>query len=122
MRFIPRSLHAVLDYSVGLFLATTPWTFGFPRGAATIIPIVLGLGAVLYSLLTDYEGGLIRLLPFRIHLLIDAVSAAVFLVSPFLLHMGDRVLPPFIAFGLFELCAVLFTDPNARGPVPTFHD
>lgn len=68
MRMIPRNIHGMLDYIVGAALITAPWLFGFAdNGPATYVPVALGIGALLYSLLTNYELGLVKALPFRVH-------------------------------------------------------
>jgi hypothetical protein len=56
MRFIPTKFHAPLDYIVGVALIAAPCIFQFSHNtAATVVPIVLGIGLIAYSLLTDYE-------------------------------------------------------------------
>ena len=118
MRFIPRTFHGFLDYTVGLFVAALPRLFGFPPGLSRTIPLVLGLGALVYSILTDYELGLIRVIPFRIHLLIDLFSGLVFLAAPLLFQLPTNVSGPYLAVGLFEISAALLTNPRVRGPLP----
>ena len=55
MRFIPTRFHAPLDYIVGVALIAAPWIFQFSsHTAATVVPIVLGIGLILYSLFTNY--------------------------------------------------------------------
>lgn len=69
MRFIPTGVHAVLDYLVGALLIASPWLFGFAAGGAeTWVPVVLGTTALVMSVLTDYELGLIRTIPMPTHL------------------------------------------------------
>jgi hypothetical protein len=47
MRFIPTHVHAPLDYIVGVVLIASPWIFQFSEHtAATVIPIVLGIGLI----------------------------------------------------------------------------
>jgi hypothetical protein len=66
MRFIPTKVHGVLDYLVGIILIAAPWIFGFDRGGMeTWIPVILGVGALVYSVMTDYEMGLTRTLSMR---------------------------------------------------------
>ena len=72
MKTIPLTSAACSDYPVGLLLAASPWMFGFAdRGPATTIAVVLGLGALVYSLLTAYELGVAKIISFRVHLAID---------------------------------------------------
>jgi hypothetical protein len=66
MKIIPRKIHGFLDYLVGIVLIAVPWLFGFADdGPATYIPVALGAGALVYSIVTNYEWGLVRLIPFH---------------------------------------------------------
>lgn len=110
MNVIPTRVHGVLDYVVGAILACSPWIFGFSdHRTATLVPVALGLGAIAYSLVTDYELGLVRLLPMNAHLTIDLLSAAFLLASPWLLGFHHRTAYPHITFGVLELGVVALT-------------
>ena len=64
MRFIPAKFHAPLDYVVGAALIAAPWIFQFSEHtAATVVPTVLGIGLIGYSLITDYELGVWKIAP-----------------------------------------------------------
>src|SRR4051812_22747100 len=63
MRVIPTRIHGIMDYLMGALLIVAPWLFGMGRGPAMWIPIMLGAGALSYSLLTDYELGVVRTIP-----------------------------------------------------------
>jgi hypothetical protein len=63
MRFIPTRIHGMMDYAMGLLLIAAPWLFGFARGGAeTWIPVLLGVGALLYSMMANYELGVARVI------------------------------------------------------------
>jgi hypothetical protein len=104
MRFIPTKLHAPLDYIVGVALIAAPWIFQFSEHtAATVIPIVLGIGLIAYSLFTDYELGVWRLFPMAVHNLIDIAAGAVLAASPWILGFADEtanVWVPHLVVGL----------------------
>ena len=85
MRFIPTRFHAPLDYIVGAALIASPWIFQFSEHtAATVIPVVLGVGLIVYSLVTDYELGLWKLIPMGGHNLFDIVAGAFLAASPWI--------------------------------------
>ena len=114
MRFIPMRIHGILDYSVGLLLAAAPWLFGFAQGGAeTWLPVVLGIGAIAYSLFTDYEFGAIRKISMPTHLMLDGISGALLAVSPWVFAFADRVWVPHLIFGLFEVTVAVTTRTTA---------
>src|SRR4051794_9770692 len=58
MRLIPSRYHAPLDYIVVIVLIAAPWIFQFSDiDAATAVSIVLGVGLIVYSLVTNYALG-----------------------------------------------------------------
>ena len=110
MRWIPTRMHGVLDYLWGALLLAAPWLLGFARGGAeTWTAVVLASGAIVYSLLTDYELGVARVLSMRGHLLLDLLGGLFLAVSPWLFGFADRVWLPHVAFGLFSITASLMT-------------
>lgn len=110
MRFIPTRIHGILDYLMGLLLIAAPWLFGFARGGAeTWIPVILGVGALAYSLMTNYELSLVRLIPVPTHLLLDGLSGAFLAVSPWLFGFAEWVWGPHLVLGLIEIGAALTT-------------
>ena len=111
MRVIPTRIHGIVDYLMGGLLLVAPWLFGFADagGAARWIPIGLGVGVILYSLVTRYELGLVGLLPMDVHLGLDAGGGLLLAVSPWLFGFADRTWVPHVAFGLLEVGAALLT-------------
>ncbi|RZJ82721.1 MAG: hypothetical protein EOO20_24095, partial [Chryseobacterium sp.] len=102
--------HALLDYLVGILLIAAPWLLGFADStAATVIPIVLGASTLVYSLFTNYEYGIVRVLPYKIHLTIDFIAGLLLLVSPWLFGFSDRIYLPHVILGAFEIVAVLLS-------------
>src|SRR3712207_8270403 len=75
LRFISTRTHGVLDYVVGALLIVVPYILGFADGtAAQWVPQVLGLVAIGGALMTDYELGVMRVIPMPVHLGIDVAS------------------------------------------------
>ncbi len=73
---IPRPLHAVLDYLWGIALFFAPEILGLDRdGPANVYCKARGGSMVLTSLMTRYELGLVKLIPYNMHLLLDFISA-----------------------------------------------
>jgi uncharacterized membrane protein HdeD (DUF308 family) len=113
MRFIPTKFHAPLDYIVGVALIAAPWIFQFSEHtAATVIPIVLGIGLIAYSLITDYELGVWKVAPMAVHNLIDIVAGAFLALSPFIFGFSDEtanVWLPHVVVGLAAIFLGLTT-------------
>lgn len=112
---IPTRVHGVLDYLVGtmLILAGAAWLGA--NNAAGAVPLVLGAATILYSLVTAYELGAIRVLPMRAHLALDLISGIFLALSPWILGFTDRVWAPHLLAGLLEILVVSL---SAHAPVP----
>ncbi|MDX6504891.1 MAG: hypothetical protein QOE29_2016 [Gaiellaceae bacterium] len=113
MRFIPTRFHAPLDYIVGVALIAAPWVFGFSEHtAATVVPIVLGSGLILYSLFTNYELGVWKVAPMAVHNLIDIAAGTVLAASPWIFGFADEsagVWAPHLVVGLAAIFLGLTT-------------
>jgi len=116
MRFIPTRVHGILDYTVSALLAISPWLFQFNRGRAeTWVPVVLGAGAILYSLFTDYEWGVSRRIPMPVHLMIDLFSGIFLALSPWIFGFASYVYLPHLIFGILEIGVSLMTSRQPHG-------
>lgn len=123
IRFVPTGVHAYFDYIGGIVLLAAPFIFGFfsVGGAAVIIPMVLGVGLIVYSLLTRYELGIpgLKFIPMPLHLIFDFVAAAFLALSPFLFGFVNKTpnvwLPHLIAgVGVIVLVLVSQTHPQPK--------
>ena len=113
-------MHGIFDYIGGIALIASPFIFGFYSmgGIAVILPIVLGAGLILYSLLTDYERGIpgLKFIPMPVHLILDFVAAAFLVAAPFLLgfaSLGLNVWLPFVVAGVGVIILVLVSQTHA---------
>lgn len=113
MKIISSRTHGILDYVVGVLLILAPTLFNFRTGGpAQWIPIILGVATIAYSLLTRYELGALKVIPFKTHLAIDGVSGAFLAVSPWLFGFADIVWVPHVLVGLLEIGASMMTRPH----------
>jgi hypothetical protein len=114
-KFIPTKVHGALDYIVGIALILAPWLFAFSDrgGAAVAIPVVLGIGLIVYSVFTKYEWGLIKVLSMPYHLIIDLLAAALLAFSPFIFGFYDEnamnVWLPHVVVGIAVILVVIFS-------------
>ncbi len=116
MRFISTRTHGILDFVVPLGLLAAPKLLGFDDNEkARRIPRRMALTHVMYSVFTDYETGLVRKLPMRAHLALDAGSAVFLAASPWLLGFASQVAAPHVTAGLMELGIAMTTETEPSG-------
>lgn len=121
IRFVPTGLHGIFDYIGGIVLIAAPFIFGFfsVGGIAVILPMVLGVGLILYSLLTNYERGIpaLKFIPMPVHLLLDFVASALLAASPFLFgfwHQTPNVWLPHLIAGIGVILLVLVSQTQVQ--------
>jgi hypothetical protein len=107
MRFIPTKLHAPLDYIVGAALIAAPWIFQFSEHtAATVVPIVLGIGLIAYSLFTNYALGAWKVAPMAVHNLIDIAAGGLLAALPWIFGFADETVSVWMPHLVVGLAAV----------------
>ena len=112
---IPTRVHGIIDYIVGVLLILVPFILGFADGtAAQWVPIILGLGALFYSLLTRYELGVAKVIPMPVHLGLDIASGLLLAASPWLFGFADRVWLPHLVVGIAEIVIAALTQRHPR--------
>lgn len=109
-------IHGYLDYMMGLLLIISPWIFDLPEGAASTLPIVLGAGTIIYSLMTDYELGLLKVLSMKAHLGIDLMAGILLVAAPWIFGFAEEVIWPFVILGVIEIGASLMTEKQPSYP------
>jgi hypothetical protein len=120
MRFIPTKVHGVLDYGSVLLCLILPRALNLSERTITLLTIV-GLTALVYTILTRFELGVVRVLPTKIHLLLDFLSGALLCAAPFLIvpNASQTEKTILIVLGLFEIGAALMT--RTRSPLEETH-
>ena len=123
MPFPPRpvdsTLHGVVDYTAGATLLTVlPKAAGIAGTRSARQIRTAGAFHAAYSTITDYPLGVVKLLPFRAHLALDALGALALAATPFVTgqyKQGRKAWVPHVAVCLFELSSLAITDPTGRG-------
>ena len=89
-RFVTKSMHAVLDYPVAIVLMTAPFLLGLGNShpLALWLSVGTGIAAFILTVLTDHQLGVIRVLPYSVHLAVDFLVGVVFLSAPIVLGFG----------------------------------
>lgn len=87
IRFITKQIHAYLDYPVALALIAFPFALGLGsvNELAFWLSLVVGIAAFILTVLTDHHLGVIRVLPYSFHLLVDGLVGVTFLSAPWVL-------------------------------------
>jgi hypothetical protein len=118
-RPVDSTLHGVTDYTVGTTLMTA-----FPRLAGVegtpAARQIRTAGAIHagYSTMTDYPLGIVKAIPYKAHLALDAIGAVALAATPFVTGQwkkGRSQWVPHVALALFEFASLAMTDPTGRG-------
>jgi len=111
-----RKLHAYIDYPVALGLIILPFILGLGSSnpMAFGISVVTGLAVLATTALTEHETGLFKLLPYSLHLAVDAVVGAVFVATPFVLGLTGLDAAYFWAIGAAVLVVVSLHSPAQK--------
>jgi hypothetical protein len=118
-RPIDSTLHGATDYTAGTLLMTAfPRLAGIQGTPAARQIRTAGAIHAGYSTITDYPLGILKLLPYRAHLAIDALGALALAATPFVTGQwkrGRRHWAPHVGLCAFELMALAMSDPTQKG-------
>ena len=108
LRFVTKTIHAYLDYPVALTLMAAPFILGLGASSpfALWLSVATGVAALGLTLLTDHETGVLRVLPYSFHLLVDGLVGIVFAVAPLLFGFKGIDAAYYYAFGATVLVVV----------------
>jgi len=123
-RFVTKDLHALIDYPVALLLMTAPLLLGLGEShpAAKWLGIGTGVAALILTIFTDHKLGLIRVLPYPLHVAVDGLVGLTFLVAPFVFGFSGIDAWFYWANGLAVVAVVGLSQPaTARSSVAQVH-
>jgi hypothetical protein len=108
-RPISTKAHGFIDYMTAGLLVTLPRAMGWSRQVTHLLDAA-ACTTVTYSLLTRYELGLVKALPMKAHLAIDAVQGGAMIgAAAFLEDEDPEVRATLAALGTFELGVTLLS-------------
>lgn len=86
MRFITKLIHAYLDYPVALALLILPLLLdlGHSNPIAFYLSITVVAAALILTILTNHQTGVLKVIPYKVHLIVDFAVAIVFILAPFI--------------------------------------
>ena len=118
-RPVDATLHGVVDYTAGATLTTVLPKLAGVQGTRSATQIrTAGAFHAGYSTLTDYPLGVVKLIPFKVHLVLDALGALALAATPFVTGQykrGRKHWVPHVALCAFELSSLVMTDPTGKG-------
>lgn len=115
MQTIEAKTHACIDYSVGIILIAAAYLLNFQaEKLPNTVLYAVGIGSLLYSVLTNYELGLLKIIPINIHFMLDTISGMFLATSPWLLGFSELVFLPHLLLGIITIGAAIITSTKPK--------
>ena len=114
MKFLNSTFHGLGDYAAAAVLIIAPFVLnvGAESEVAHWVSVAGGAGLIIYSLLTDYAFSAAKVIPFKMHLVLDAIAGIVFVALPFVLGLDGIVRLYLIVMGVGVLLVVAVSQPG----------
>ena len=114
MRFVSKTIHAWLDYPVALALVALPFLLGLGSShpLALVIAPIVGVAAFVLTVFTDHHLGLLRVLPYRLHLAVDLAVGLLFLALPLALGFAGLDAAFYLANGAAVVIVIALSKPE----------
>ena len=115
-RFVTKTIHAYLDYPVAVGLIAMPFLFGLgaENALAFWLSVATGIAAFALTVLTDHHLGVIRVLPYSLHLAVDGLVGVAFVAAPLVLGFVGLDFWYYTVLGLTVLAVVGLHQPEDR--------
>src|SRR5579884_1173978 len=119
MKTISTYTHGLLDYIAGIILILAPNLFGFEdlNGPPVAVCRVFGIIFVVQALFTNYELGIFRIIPLRLHLFVDYLLSIILAASPWIFGFyvrSDNVWVPHLVIGCVYFVITSMTRTTSR--------
>jgi hypothetical protein len=115
-KILSPNVHGVLDYVTGVSLLALPQVLNLPEDSEESASSVLrmaGTTILLQAVVTDYKMGLVRKVPFKLHLSNDYLLSSALAASPLILRFRDgrsrKTWLPHVLIGLYIFLSTLMT-------------
>ena len=108
--------HGVIDYAWAAGMIAAPWLLGFRRNKkARAYAVASGAAVIGLSLVTRYPLGAVKLVPFPVHGVLDAIAGVNTMAAPWLLGFSRNRKAKWmhVVSGLASLAVVSLTDYKA---------
>jgi len=115
MKVIYTKVHGYLDYALGFVLLLIPSILQLDSDSLeSLIFYILSILILFYSILTDYELGVYKILPMKVHLIVDLVAGIFLLVSPWIFGFYHTIYLPYVILGLIQIGCAILTKPEVE--------
>jgi len=110
MKFMSPRVHSIIDVLVCVFLLASPVIFGF-AGRLAVFTYGLGVAHLTVTLLTDFNMGIAKMIPFHVHEMIEFLVAVASIILAYTLFNNNADGKLFyVIFGNCLLLTWLVTD------------
>jgi len=111
MKFLSSKIHGLGDYAAAVVLIVAPFVLGLKEQSivAHWASIAGGAGLIVYSLLTDYTFSAAKVIPFKVHLVLDSLAGLVLIALAFVLNLEGIAQGYMIVMGAGVLVIVAVT-------------
>lgn len=121
MKFVTKKMHAFIDYPVALALIILPFVLGL--GETNVIAfyasVITGVAALMLTLITDHQTGVVKLVSYKLHLIVDFTVGLTFILLPFILDFHGLDFVYYLVNGLAVL-TVVGLHKGAENTIPSF--
>lgn len=123
MKILNPLAHGLFDYALAAAFLVLPGLLGFSPAAASLSHVI-GVAYLGVSLLTRYPLGVLRLIPFPVHGVLESIMAAAWVVMPWVAGFeNDSAARTFYMIaGVALLLVAAVTDYKASGAHTAFGD
>lgn len=122
MRFLSSKAHTIIGVIVGILLIHAPMIFRFSDNkVASMIPVCVGIFIIISELTTTSRISPLKLVPMRVHLVLDYLTGIFLVLSPWLFGFANapaNAWVPHVAVGILTVGYALFTNPTVESKVP----
>ena len=108
MKFVTKKIHALIDYPVALALIILPFVLGLgeTNAIALYASVITGVAALILTLVTDHQTGVVKLISYELHLTVDFLVGLGFVLLPFILDFHGLDFAYYLANGVAVLTVV----------------
>lgn len=113
--FVTKTIHSWLDYPVAALLIILPFALGLGESnpAALWLSVATGIAALILTIFTNHQTGLIRVVPYRVHMAVDLVVGLSFLAAPFVFGFAGLDAAFYWLNGLAVVAVISLHKPDA---------